>query len=451
MAAPAAPDSSKLDAAIARKVRLGILPFLFFLYIVSYLDRINIGFAALTMNRELGLTGQQFGLLAGIFFFGYFVFEIPSNLVMHRVGARLWMARILISWGLAASLTALARGADSLYMFRFLLGVAEAGFFPGVILYLTYWFRRQEQAQAVALFMTAVAVSSVVGAPVSGVILDHAHWFGLSSWRWLLVLEGVPALVGGVLAYRLLPNGPGQAKFLSEEEKGRLLETLSLDRKGWSAEGELSATQALGSGRVWRLVAIYFAAIIGFYAVSFWLPQIVKSFSRGRSNTIIGLLVMVPYLAGLASMILVSRSSDRRIERRWHASIPLLVGGMALMLTARGGPAWLSLLLLSAGTAGIFGFFGPFWAIPGEFLAGYGAAAGIALINSIGNLGGFVGPYVLGVVDRRTGSVGGGLVFAGACVVVAAILVILLPKSSLGGAKQSLAGAAGSMPAPRQE
>ncbi len=432
MAAPAANDPSTWDIAIVRKVRRGILPFLFLLYIVSYLDRINIGFAALTMDRDLAISSQQFGLLAGIFFFGYFLFEVPSNLILHRVGARVWMARILVSWGLVASLTALAHNVDSLYVFRFLLGVAEAGFFPGVILYLTYWFRRREQAQAIALFMTAIAVSSIVGSPVSGLILDHVHWFGISSWRWLLALEGLPALVAGIFAFRFLPNGPAEAKFLTAPEKARLIENLAADGKQRAAGKRPSALQALASGRVWRLVVIYFAVVVGFYAISFWLPQIVKSFSEKSSNTYIGLLVMLPHLAGLAVMILVSRSSDRRIERRWHAGVPLLVGGVAMVLAARTGSPWLALLLLSVATAGAYSFFGPFWSLPGEFLAGYGAAAGIALINSLGNLGGFVGPYVLGIVDRRTGHVTGGLVFAGACMIVAAALLVLIPKTSHG-------------------
>jgi ACS family tartrate transporter-like MFS transporter len=430
MASSTASASPARDAAIVRKVRMGILPFLFFLFIVSYLDRINIGFAALTMNRELSLTSQQFGLLAGIFFLGYFLFEVPSNLMLHRVGARIWMARILISWGLVASLTALARGIDSLYLFRFLLGVAEAGFFPGVILYLTYWFRREEQAEAVALFMTAVAVSSIVGAPVSGWILDHVHWFGLSSWRWLLALEGFPALVAGVLAYRLLPNGPADAGFLSAREKDRLLENLAADRKNRAAAQKRSPIQILGSGRVWHLVAIYFAIVISSYALGFWLPQIVKSFSPGNSNTHIGLLVMLPHLAGLVSMIVIAKSSDRRVERRWHAGIALLVGGAAMMLVARSGSPALSVFLLCVAEAGIYGSLGPFWALPGEFMAGYGAAAGIALINSIGNLGGFVGPYALGIIDRRTSSLSGGLIFAASCMILAAILLFLLSREA---------------------
>lgn len=432
MTAPAASGSPARDAAILRKVWLGILPFLFLLYIVSYLDRINIGFAALTMNRDLGITSEQFGFLAGIFFIGYFIFEIPSNLILHRVGARLWIARILISWGVVASLTALVANANQLYLLRFLLGVAEAGFFPGVILYLTYWFRRRELAQAVALFMTAVPIAGVIGAPISGAILDHIHWFSLGSWRWLLTLEGAPAIICGLVAYRFLPNGPAEAKFLTDGERSRLREILAADREKRQSVAEDSPARALGRGRVWHLVAIYFTTIVALYTLSFWLPQIVKSYSRGYSNTVIGFLVMLPMLAGLVGMVLISRSSDHSLERRWHAAIPLLAGGVAMALAARTGSVWLSLVLLSVTAVGVYGFLGPFWALPAEFLAGYGAAAGIALINSIGNLGGFVGPYALGVAVRRTGSMTGGLIFSGVCMAVSAILMILLPKPTRG-------------------
>lgn len=421
--------SAARDNGILRKVRLGILPFLFLLYIVSFLDRINIGFAALTMNHDLGITSEQFGFLAGIFFIGYFIFEIPSNLILHRVGARLWIARILISWGVVASLTALVADAHQLYLLRFLLGVAEAGFFPGVILYLTYWFRRRELAQAVALFMTAVPIAGVIGAPISGVILDHVHWFGLSSWRWLLALEGAPAIICGLAAYRFLPNAPADAKFLSAGERSRLREILAADQEQRRRVVEHSPVRALGRGRVWHLVATYFTTVVAIYALTFWLPQIVKSFSHGYSNTFIGFLVMLPMLAGLVGMLLISRSSDRRLERRWHAAIPLLAGGVAMVLASQTSSIWLSLILLSVAAVGVYSFLGPFWSLPAEFLAGYGAAAGIALINSIGNLGGFLGPYVMGVAVRRTGGMTGGLIFSGVCMAISAVLIVLLPKS----------------------
>jgi MFS transporter, ACS family, tartrate transporter len=420
---------SALQATTIRKLRLHLLPFVFLLYIVSFLDRINIGFAALTMNRELAITSQQFGLLAGIFFFGYFGFEIPSNLILHRIGARRWIARILVTWGVIAALTALVENVSQLYLLRFLLGIAEAGFFPGVILYLTYWFHQRDLAHAVALFMTAIAVSNIIGAPISGVILDQVHWFGISSWRWLLALEGLPAILGGILTFRLLPDRPQNAKFLSPEERDWLSAELSREERGKLATRRMTVPQALGNGRVWHLTAIYFAMAVALYAVGIWLPQIVQSFSSRYSNTRIGLLVMLPHLAGLAAMILVSFHSDRTLERRFHSGLPALVGGFALLLVGDAGPAWLSLVLLSVVVAGIYSFFGPFWAMPSQFLAGFSAAAGIALVNSVGSLGGFLGPFVMGAISKRTGSVHGGLLFAGACMLLAGILVLLAPRS----------------------
>jgi ACS family tartrate transporter-like MFS transporter len=309
-----------LERTTLHKLRTTILPFVFVLFFVAYLDRINIGFAALTMNQELGIGAQQFGLLAGIFFVGYFIFEIPSNLLLHRIGARVWIARILVSWGIVAVLTGFARSVTHIYVLRFLLGVTEAGFFPGIILYFTYWFPQREQARAVALFMAANPVGNLVGAPLSGFILDHAHWAGVSSWRWLLVLEGLPAILAGVLTYMLLPNGPQEAKFLDEEQKTWLAAELIRERQLIAGE-EMTATQALRHGRVWHLAAIYFTMIVASYSMVFWMPQAIQAMARGRSNTIVGLLVMVPHLVGLFAMILVSRSSDRTLERRFHAAI----------------------------------------------------------------------------------------------------------------------------------
>lgn len=421
-----------LEAQTIRKLRLRLLPYLFLLYIVSFLDRINIGFAALTMNRELAISSQQFGLLAGIFFFGYFVFEVPSNLILHRIGARRWIARILVTWGVVAALTGLVENVSQLYLLRFLLGVAEAGFFPGIILYLTYWFRQRDLAHAVALFMTAIAASNIAGAPLSGLILDHVHWLGISSWRWLLALEGLPAILGGILTFWLLPDRPGDAKFLAPEEREWLSAELSREERGKLDAHKITVLEALGNRRVWHLTAVYFAMAVALYAVGIWLPQIVQSFSSYYSNTRIGLLVMLPHLAGLAAMILVSLDSDRTRERRFHSSLPAFVGGVALLLVGVAGSAWLSLVLLSVVVAGIYSFYGPFWALPSQFLAGFSAAAGIALVNSVGNLGGFLGPFVMGAISKRTGSVHGGLLFAGACMLVAAILVLLLPKTAAG-------------------
>src|SRR6202790_3134173 len=266
---PASAPAS-IEMKTVRKLQARIVPLLFLLYMVAYLDRINIGFAALTMNKELAISSQQFGLLVGVFFFGYFLFEIPSNLLLHKFGARIWIGRILISWGIMAMLAGLVQNVPQLYLARFLLGVAEAGYFPGIVLYLTYWFRQREQAQAIALFLTGLPVASIVGAPVSGLILDHVHWLGISSWRWLLILEGAPAIVFGFLTYFLLPNRPGEAKFLATDEKEWIRAELQREEQQKLERRRYSVLQALASGRVWHLVLIYFGMMIGSYTLISW-------------------------------------------------------------------------------------------------------------------------------------------------------------------------------------
>ncbi len=419
-----------VESRTIRKLRRRLIPLLFLLYVVAYLDRINIGFASLTMNAALGITSAQYGLLVGIFFWGYFIFEVPSNLLLHKIGARVWIARILISWGIVAILTGAVHGVPQLYVARFLLGVAEAGFFPGIVLYLTYWFRQREQAQVISLFVTALPVASILGAPISGFILDHAHWAALSSWRWLLILEGLPAIAGGVLAYLLLPSGPAESTFLTPDEKGWITAELAHEEQAKISEHSISALRALVHPRVWHLAAALFAFDIGLYAMSFYMPQSVKSLSSGYSNTAVGVLVMIPHLAGLAAMILVSRSSDRRLERRYHAAIPLIVGGLALVMLSAAHSPLLLITLWSFVAMGIYSFFGPFFSIPSKFLAGFSAASGIALINSVGNLGGFVGPSIIGALAHGTRGIYTGLALAGVSLFVSATLVLLLPEKS---------------------
>src|SRR5437764_12590539 len=259
------------EARIVRKVRMRIIPFVFLLYIISFLDRINIGFAALTMNKELAITAKQFGLVAGIFFFGYFLFEIPSNLLLHKLGARIWIARILITWGILATLTGLVNSVQQLYAVRFLLGLAEAGYFPGIALYLTYWFRQRDQAQAIALFLTGIPVTSILGAPVSGFILDHAHWLSISSWRWLLILEGIPAVICGVLTYFLLPNRPAEAKFLNQGEKNWITAELAREEREKLASHKISALQALTNKRIWHLGLLGITLNPGMDTRNLWL------------------------------------------------------------------------------------------------------------------------------------------------------------------------------------
>ena len=413
-------------AATIRKISLRLVPFLFAIFVVAFVDRINIGFAALTMNKDLAIASQQFGFLSGIFFFGYFLFEIPSNYLLHRIGARVWIARILLTWGLIATLTGFVQSVHQLYVMRFLLGLAEAGYFPGIVLYLTYWFRQRDMAQTVALFMTGLPVTSIVGAPISGVILDHVHWLSLNSWRWLLILEGIPAILFGFLTYLVLPNGPADARFLDSGEKSWLLAELKNEEQQKIARRRYSVREALTNGRVWHLTFVYFGIMVGGYALQFWGAQILKLAAADSTNVAVGLSLMVVHLAGLVAMILVSRSSDRRLERRFHVAVPAMVGGMALFLLSVPHNSPTSVILLSLLAVGLYSSLSPFWAMPNEFLAGYSAAVGIALINCCGNLGGFVGPYTIGAISRHVGSIYPGLAVCGLPILLAGVLALTL-------------------------
>ena len=430
MAVETAAYAVPTGARTIQKIRFRILPFVFALFVVALIDRNNIGFAALTMNKELAINSQQFGFIFGIFFFGYFLFEIPSNLLLHQIGARVWIARILLTWGLVAMLTGFVHTVQQLYIARFVLGLAEAGYFPGIILYLTYWFPQREQARALALFMIGIPVTTILGAPVSGFILDHVHWLGVSSWRWLLILEGAPAIVCGALTYLLLPGGPQEARFLDPEEKEWIQAELQREEQQKFTQRSYSVLQALASGRVWVLVLIYFGITVAIYALNSWAPQLVRSLSSLYSNSTIALLVTIPSLVGLAAMILVSRSSDRTLERQYHVAIPALATGTALVLLGTSPSAFLSVALLCLLAAGVFSCLGPFWTLPSEFLTGYSAAAGIALINSVGNLGGFVGPAAIGFISQRTGTLSAGLALSGIPMFLSAALVLLLPKQA---------------------
>jgi MFS transporter, ACS family, tartrate transporter len=427
-----------IETRTIQKVQVRLIPFLFVLYVVAMIDRINIGFAGLTMNRDLGLSSQQFSIAAGIFFVGYFFFEVPSNLILHKIGARVWIGRILLTWGLVASLTGLVESRHQLYAARVLLGFAEAGYYPGIVLYLTYWFRQREQARMLALFLTGFAVNSIVGSPVSGFILQHVHWLGVGSWRWLFILEGLPAIVLGFLTYLVLPNRPSEARFLTEEEKQWLGAELGREEHQKLGQRRHSAWEGVTNPRVWHLMGIYFAMMVGSYTLSFYAPKVVESLSSKYSYTLVGYLVMIPYLVALAGMILVGRSSDRRMERRYHAAISLFVGGVGFLSLTRMYSPFVSIVLLSLLAIGYCSSLGPFWAMPSEFLTGFSAASGIALINSVGNLGGFAGPYAVGFIVEKTGTLHGGLAFAGVSLLVAATLVLLLPKRGLPSVERAL-------------
>jgi ACS family tartrate transporter-like MFS transporter len=421
------------ETATIRKLRIRLLPFLFALFVVAFIDRINLGFAALTMNRELAITSQQFGFAAGIFFWGYFLFEIPSNLIFHKIGARVWIARILLTWGTVATLTGFVHSAHQLYVARFALGIAESGYFPGIALYLGYWFRQREKAQAIALILIGIPLASVLGAPFSGFMLDHVHWFGLGSWRWLLILEGLPAIACVPLVSFLLPNRPAEARFLSVEEKAWISD--QLDREDWQKFGahghSLSVARTLVNPRVWHLACIGFGHGFASYTFSFWLPQVMKTAFGGQSNTALGFAVMIPNLLGLIAMILVSCHSDRTRERRHHMAAAGALAGAGMLLLGAPHSPFLSLVLFSAVAIGAYSFLPIFFSVPGEFLAGFSAAAGIALVTSVANLGGFVGPYTVGLIRQKTGSFYSGLFCAGVSFLVSASLALVLPMRAL--------------------
>lgn len=414
------------EQAIIRKVTWRIIPFVFLLYIVSYLDRANIGYAALQMNAELALSSEVFGFVSGIFFIGYFLFEVPSNLLLERFGARVWIARILVTWGVIAAATAFAQTAMHLYVLRFLLGVAEAGFFPGIIVYLTYWFRSRELATTVALFTAAIPVSYIIGAPLSTWIMDNVHWLGWSGWRWMLFLEGIPAVFLGVLCYFYLTDRPEQARWLTTEEKVWLLAELERDRQARKDVKHFGALKAMSNPKVLYLAFIYFVYQCGSLGVGYWMPQIIKGFSSALSHTQIGLIATIPYIVATLVMIAWSRRSDRHGERRLHSAIPLAVAAVALVGAGLVRDPYLAIGLISLALAGLYSFKSPFWALPTLFLSRSTAAVSIAVINSIGNLGGFVGPFMIGMVKGNTQSASAGLLFLSALLAIAFIMTLLI-------------------------
>ena len=419
-------STTQNEAAIVRKITWRIIPFVFILYIISYLDRANIGYAALQMNKELALSSEAFGFVSGIFFIGYFLFEVPSNVMLNRFGARRWIARILLTWGVVAVASAFVQSANQLYVLRFLLGVAEAGFFPGIIVYLTYWFRAKELATTVALFTAAIPVSYIVGAPLSTWIMDNVHWLQWSGWRWMLLLEGAPAIIGGVLCYFCLTDRPKDAKWLTEAEKTWLTDQLERDRQARPNAEHLGALKVMRNPKVLYLSFIYFVYQCGSLGVGYWMPQIIKGFSANLTHTQVGLIAMVPYLFATIVMIVWSRSSDRRNERRLHSAIPLGVAAVALLGAGLLPDPFVAITLVSVSLAGLYAFKSPFWALPTLFLTRSTAAVSIAVINSIGNLGGFVGPFAIGYIKGQSHSATTGLIFLAALLVISFLMTVFI-------------------------
>ncbi|REE07094.1 ACS family tartrate transporter-like MFS transporter [Paraburkholderia sp. BL27I4N3] len=414
------------ERALVRKIAWRIIPFVFILYIISYLDRANIGYAALQMNRDLALTSEAFGFASGIFFIGYFLFEVPSNVMLNRFGARVWIARILVTWGIVSVISAFVQNATQLYVLRFLLGVAEAGFFPGIIVYLTYWFRAKELATTVALFTAAIPVSYIIGAPLSTWIMDTVHWLNWSGWRWMLVLEGIPALIGGVMCFLYLTDRPADAKWLKPEERDWLLNELANDRKARPDAKHFGSLKAMTNPKVLYLSFIYFVYQCGSLGVGYWMPQIIRGFSKALSHTQVGLIAMIPYIFATIVMVLWSRSSDRHSERRLHSAIPLAVAALALLGAGLTTNPYVSITMISLSLAGLYAFKSPFWALPTLFLTRSTAAVSIAVINSVGNLGGFVGPFAIGYIKGSGQSATPGLLFLSALLVLSFLMTFFI-------------------------
>jgi MFS family permease len=421
----ATPQSHSEDA-IYRRVTWRLMPLLLLCYIVAYLDRVNVGFAKLQMMEQLGFSDTIYGLGAGMFFIGYFIFEVPSNLILHKIGARVWIGRIMITWGLLSSAMMFVSSPTMFYVMRFFLGAAEAGFFPGIILYLTYWYPSHRRGRITSLFMTGVAGAGVIGGPLSGAIMKYADGaMGWQGWQWMFLLEGLPSVALGVVVILMLDDRISDAKWLSEEDRQRLAANIASDAQHKEEE---SILRVMGSGRVWLCAAIYFSYVMGLYGMSFYLPTIIKA--MGYSDTFeIGLISMIPYGVAVIVMLLVAKSADRLRERRWHVAIPGLLGGLGLALAViLSKDAPLAIAALTLGLSGILTTLPLFWSLPTAFLVGTGAAAGIALINSLGNLAGFASPYAVGWLKDATGSTDAGVYLLAAAMVIGAALTLCVPK-----------------------
>jgi D-galactonate transporter len=419
------PIPGSLEHRAIASVSRRLVPFLIGCYFVAYLDRVNVGFAALTMNQDLHLSAAAFGFGAGIFFVAYFFLEVPSNLMLERFGARRWIARIMFTWGLISGATAFVRGETSFYAVRVLLGIAEAGFFPGIIFFLTLWFPAVYRARIIGYFMAAIPLSTVIGAPISGLLLGLDGMLGLKGWQWLFILEAVPALLLSFVVYAYLTDRPDEAEWLPADERDWLVARLRQEHATREAARGYSVAEALADPKVLALSVVYFGATATNYGLSFFLPQIVKAF--GVSNAQAGLITALPYVAGTIAIVWWPRHSDQKLERRFHLAAALLVAcaGIAAS-TALADPA-LKMVALTIAGAGIFACLPVFWTLPTAFLSGAAAAGGIALINSIGNLAGFAGPYVVGVLKDATGSYTPGLLSLAGAGLVAMIVVLVLP------------------------
>ena len=442
-----------IEKSAMRKIYLRLLPFAIFTYFLAYVDRINVSFAGLTMQGDLQMSAAAFGFAAGTFYWGYFIFEVPSNVIMEKVGARLWIARIMITWGIFAGITAMVTGSTSFAVVRFFLGVAEAGFFPGIVLYFTYWFPSHHHARIVSGFLIGLPIAVAAGAPISTAILALDGLFGLRGWQVMYIAEAIPTVLIGIVTLFVLTDKPEQARFLTAEEKTWLANRLAAERKAKEAVRTFGMWESMFNPKVLLLALNYFGIVVASLGMLIFIPQIIKSIGSGSSNMAVGWLTMIPYICGGISLVVWGRISDRMHERRWNLLGACMVSAVGLFIAGYMMGTWWSLVGMSVAAMGFYGSKGPFWAMPPMFLTGTAAAASIAWINSIGNLGGFFGPWYVGFMKDLTGSYAGGLYgLALLCLASAIVCALFLYIPNVVATRAQAAGsqAAGSQAAGSQ-
>jgi ACS family tartrate transporter-like MFS transporter len=419
---------SAIETATMKKVAWRILPLAIVAYCIAYIDRSNVAFAALTMNKDLGLSAYLYGWGAGIFFFGYFIFEVPSNVILEKTGARIWIARIMLTWGIISAASALAVGPASFLTIRFLLGAAEAGFFPGMILYFTYWFPAAYRGRAIAALFFAQPIANALASMASGAILEMDGFLGVKGWQWVFILEALPAIVLAVVVWRVMTDRPALATWLEPDERAWLDGELQAERRSVEGRNKPSLMKALGDPRVLALSAIYLMSVTANYGITFFMPQIVKG--MGLSNLMTGFVSAIPYIIGMIGLILWGWSSDRNNERRWHLIVASIVGCIGLVWAGWFGSSFWALLGMAMAVVGIYGSRASFWPMPSMFLTGTAAAGAIAFINATGNLGGYVGPFIVGWIKDSTNSFQMGLYFLAACSLMASVITFFAARAS---------------------
>lgn len=427
--------SAEFEKRVYGRVTRRIIPFLFLCYIFAYIDRVNVGFAKLQMQQDLKISDAVYGAGAGIFFIGYFFFEVPCNIALQKIGAKLWLGPIMIVWALVSACTMLVKTAGEFYLVRFLLGVVESGFFPGVILYLTFWYTAKHRAKMVAAFMTAIPLSGVLGGPISGWILEKmSSAGGLRGWQWLYIVEAVPSLLAGIATVFFLHDNPQKAKWLDEQERSLLLQRLAEDdeRKKSSGTGHFTLADAFRSSRTWLLCFVYFGFVAGNYGITFWLPQVVKE-TLTKDPWHIGLLTTIPWICGAIAMVIIGHHSDRTGERCWHIALTGIVGAAAFAVSAIPGISGaFGFAALTVAIAGLACAYSTFWALPTAFLSGTAASAGIAWINSVGNLAGYLSPFLVGKIRDATHNMTPALLMlSGACLGSALLTIFFFNRRRL--------------------